>query len=182
MLDVLGGRLLPDAPLATPEQPAPADLEASKETCLTPSANARAAAGGRGLLLNGFPYDATTKRHVGFVPQDDRLYGPLTVAETLRYSAELRLPASVPAAQKDASVDDLIAELGLGAVRDARVGDAARRGVSGGERKRAAIGHELVHEPLVPVNFFAEHYFRSNALHCTTTARILIPAECSAVS
>ena len=29
---------------------------------------------------------------------------------------------------------------------------------------------------------FAEHYLRSNALHCTATARILIPAECSAVS
>jgi len=29
---------------------------------------------------------------------------------------------------------------------------------------------------------FAEHYFRSNALHCTATARVLIPAECSAVS
>ena len=28
---------------------------------------------------------------------------------------------------------------------------------------------------------FAEHYFRSNALHCTATARILIPAECSAI-
>ena len=27
---------------------------------------------------------------------------------------------------------------------------------------------------------FAEHYFRSNALHCTATSRILIPAECSA--
>ena len=29
---------------------------------------------------------------------------------------------------------------------------------------------------------FAEHYFGSNALHCTATARILIPAECSAIS
>ena len=29
---------------------------------------------------------------------------------------------------------------------------------------------------------FAEHFFRSNALQCTATARILIPAECSAVS
>ena len=28
----------------------------------------------------------------------------------------------------------------------------------------------------------AEHFFRSSALHCTATARILIPAECSAVS
>ena len=29
---------------------------------------------------------------------------------------------------------------------------------------------------------FAEHFFRSNALHCTATARMLIHAECSAVS
>ena len=28
----------------------------------------------------------------------------------------------------------------------------------------------------------AEHFFRSNALHCTATALILIPAECSAIS
>ena len=29
---------------------------------------------------------------------------------------------------------------------------------------------------------FAEHFFGSNALHRTATARVLIPAECSAVS
>ena len=29
---------------------------------------------------------------------------------------------------------------------------------------------------------FAEHFFRSNARHCTATACILMPAECSAVS
>lgn len=28
---------------------------------------------------------------------------------------------------------------------------------------------------------FAEHYFRLSALHCTATARSLIPAECSAI-
>ena len=28
---------------------------------------------------------------------------------------------------------------------------------------------------------FAEHFFRSSALHCTATARILIPAQCSAI-
>ena len=28
---------------------------------------------------------------------------------------------------------------------------------------------------------FAEHFFRSITLHCTATARVLIPAECSAV-
>ena len=29
---------------------------------------------------------------------------------------------------------------------------------------------------------FAEHFFRSNALHCTAMARVLIPAQCSAIS
>ena len=32
-----------------------------------------------------------------------------------------------------------------------------------------------------PVNFLRTHFFRSNALQCTATARILIPAERSAV-
>ena len=33
-----------------------------------------------------------------------------------------------------------------------------------------------------PVNFLQNTFFRSSALHCTATARILIPAECSAFS
>ena len=33
-----------------------------------------------------------------------------------------------------------------------------------------------------PVEILRNTFFRSNALHCTATARILIPAECSAVS
>ena len=37
-------------------------------------------------------------------------------------------------------------------------------------------------EHLFARQLFAEPFFRSNALHCTGTARILIPAECSAVS
>ena len=34
----------------------------------------------------------------------------------------------------------------------------------------------------LPVEIVADHFFGSNALQCTATARILIPAECSAVS
>jgi len=35
---------------------------------------------------------------------------------------------------------------------------------------------------VLPVNILRNTFFRSNALHCTATARVLIPAECSAIS
>ena len=49
--------------------------------------------------------------------------------------------------------------------------------VVGGFFIRLWMGFEFIYAR----QLFAEHYFRSNALHCTATARILIPAECSAV-
>ena len=33
-----------------------------------------------------------------------------------------------------------------------------------------------------PVEIMQNTFFRSNALHCTATARVLIPAQCSAIS
>ena len=47
------------------------------------------------------------------------------------------------AKQVQARVDRVVADLGLEEVRTARVGDAARRGVSGGQRKRCSIGVEV---------------------------------------
>ena len=43
-------------------------------------------------------------------------------------------------------------------------------------------GPSYLNETVCARQLFAEHFFRSNALHCTATARVLIPAECSAVS
>lgn len=47
--------------------------------------------------------------------------GTLTVRENLRFSAALRLPRSVPQKEKEARVNDLITELGLTKVADAKV-------------------------------------------------------------
>ena len=99
------------------------------------------------IRVNGASYTTQLQQHVGFVPQDDLLLGTLTVYETLLISAELRLPSTVPRAEKVRAVLSVIEELGLGKVRDSRVGDKFVRGVSGGERKRVSIGQELVHEP-----------------------------------
>lgn len=41
----------------------------------------------------------------------------------------------------------LIEELGLQKVKDSKVGGQFKRGISGGEKKRVAIGCELITDP-----------------------------------
>eukprot|EP00924_Labyrinthula_sp_SR-Ha-C_P001240 maker-scaffold_7-snap-gene-18.45-mRNA-1 protein AED:0.02 eAED:0.02 QI:0/0/0/1/1/1/2/0/649 len=89
------------------------------------------------------------RRKVAYVMQDDLLFPTATVRESLDFSARLRLPASIADddEQRDQIVTDLIESLGLAHVQDTKVGSVNLRGVSGGERKRVAIGIELVTNP-----------------------------------
>ena len=75
-----------------------------------------------------------------FVQQNDILFPQLSVQETLDIAVSLR---GDKLKSKD-SVDTLINYLGLKKVKHSLVGDAKTRGISGGERKRLAIGNELV--------------------------------------
>lgn len=78
---------------------------------------------------------------------DDLMYENLTVKETLQFAARLRLPSSMPWSVKQERVQKIINELGLRKCENSRVGGAAERGISGGERKRLSIGMELVTDP-----------------------------------
>lgn len=60
----------------------------------------------------------------------------LTVRETLRFAAALRLPASVSEEQKALIVEQTIMELGLKDAADTLVGGPFRKGISGGEKRR----------------------------------------------
>ncbi|BBN16152.1 ATP-binding cassette, subfamily G (WHITE), member 2 [Marchantia polymorpha subsp. ruderalis] len=82
-----------------------------------------------------------------YVMQDDLLFPMLTVKETLRFAAELRLPSS--SAEKSSRVREVIKQLNLSKVEDTIIGDEGHRGVSGGERRRVSIGKEIVHDPLL---------------------------------
>ncbi|KAM0859264.1 hypothetical protein ACQ4PT_047314 [Festuca glaucescens] len=95
------------------------------------------------VLADGRPPCRAVRRRTGFVAQDDVLHPQLTVRETLVFCAMLRLPTSTPAAAKTGAAEAVIAELGLGACADTMVGN----GVSGGERKRVSIGHEMLVNP-----------------------------------
>eukprot|EP00741_Cyanophora_paradoxa_P023432 tig00021582_g22636.t1 len=101
------------------------------------------------ILLNGRPRDKYFKRIAGYVLQDDVLRSTLTVKETLMFAAELRLPEEMGRTAKEKKVMAVIQELGLTKVVDTRIGDALKRGISGGERKRVSIGCELLTSPMI---------------------------------
>lgn len=106
---------------------------------------------------------------VGYVRQDDFLLPYLTVRETLRFAAALRLPAQVDQQLINAIVEDTISELGLKAAADStsrrgisglsgmsiidiireHAADQRERGNKGGERRRLSIGCVLVTLPSV---------------------------------
>ncbi|XP_078442909.1 ABC transporter G family member 9-like, partial [Wolffia australiana] len=133
-----------------------------KTTLLTALAGQLAVTGS--VSYNDRPLTSAMRRRIAFVPQDDVLYPHLTVEETLLYTARLRLPAPLARTMARAVAD----QLGLGACRASLVGGPARRGVSGGERKRVSIGQELLVDPsLVLLDE------PTSGLDSTTAARIV---------
>ena len=89
----------------------------------------------------------------GYVLQDDHLLPNLTVRETLHYTATLKFASSmrVTASMDDdlinLRVDEVVSEMGLRHVADARVGGTIIRGISGGERRRVSIAVQLLQDP-----------------------------------
>lgn len=81
---------------------------------------------------------------IGYVDQQDILPSMLTVQEALMFAARLRLPESIPDKQKQEKVFEVMKQLGIIDIKDTRIGNHERRGISGGEQRRVSIGLELV--------------------------------------
>ncbi len=96
------------------------------------------------LLINGNKVLSikAIKHRTGFVNQFDILFPDLTAREQLIYTAKLS-----GLADPQAKSQEILSVLGLEKCADTRVGDEVKRGVSGGERKRVAIGVELITDP-----------------------------------
>ena len=77
---------------------------------------------------------------IAFIYQDDSFFSQLSVRETLQLAASLRLyeHANVNA------INETIHYLALDHVADSPIGDVITRGISGGERKRLAVGCEML--------------------------------------
>lgn len=101
---------------------------------------------GGSITLNGHPKEERTfNRIAAYVEQTD-LHAPLTtVREAVSFSAALRLPPEVPAAQREAFVAQCLALLELTDIQDRLVGLPGTPGaLSPQERKRLTICVELV--------------------------------------
>ncbi|KAL2223218.1 P-loop containing nucleoside triphosphate hydrolase protein [Thermoascus aurantiacus ATCC 26904] len=84
-----------------------------------------------------------------YVMQQDVLIPTLTVRETLRYSADLRLPPPTTEEERRTIVEQVIQELGLKECADTRIGNTMHKGCSGGEKRRTSIGVQMLSNPSV---------------------------------
>jgi len=84
---------------------------------------------------------------IGYVPQDDIMHADLTVAEALYFSARLRLPSDHSDAEIRRRIATVLDDLGLNESAHTRIGNAERRGISGGQRKRVNVAMELLTDP-----------------------------------
>jgi ABC-type multidrug transport system ATPase subunit/pSer/pThr/pTyr-binding forkhead associated (FHA) protein len=82
------------------------------------------------------------RSRIGLVPQDDLVHRTLTARQALSYSAMLRLPPDTHRVERDAIVEETLAELGMTAHADVRIGK-----LSGGQRKRVSVALELLTSP-----------------------------------
>ena len=98
------------------------------------------------VRLDGRPLDEWRSRSahlVGYVPQDDVVHRQLRLRKALQYAGALRLPHA-DGADVHRRAEAVLSLLDLKHRARARIGT-----LSGGERKRANIGVELVTEPRV---------------------------------
>ncbi|KZO94482.1 hypothetical protein CALVIDRAFT_484187 [Calocera viscosa TUFC12733] len=116
---------------------------AGKTTCLDVLAQRKNIGVVRGdILMNGRPLGANFARGTAYAEQMDVHEESATVREALRFSAYLRQEASVPKAEKDKYVEDIIELLEMDDLAEALV-----LGLGVEARKRLTIGVELASKP-----------------------------------
>mmetsp|Transcript_11778 Transcript_11778/g.29026 ORF Transcript_11778/g.29026 Transcript_11778/m.29026 type:complete len:1553 (-) Transcript_11778:344-5002(-) len=96
------------------------------------------------IFLEGSPIDDGFGQHVGYIPKDDLNYATLTVRETLRMSARMRVGEFADVLRK-IIVEIVMKFFGLdGHISSTIVGDETIRGISGGQKRRLSVACEIV--------------------------------------
>ncbi|KAH8095625.1 ATPase [Aureococcus anophagefferens] len=116
-------------------------------------------AGGYGVTTGDIAVHVGGERHAGgglgrlsslvaFVPQDDVMLPELTVRQTLTFYAAIKADRPLSSAEIDQRVADVLRIVLLArSTHDVVIGDAERRGISGGQKKRVNVAMEIVSNP-----------------------------------
>ncbi|KAJ3008195.1 hypothetical protein HKX48_008714 [Thoreauomyces humboldtii] len=133
------------------------------------------------VLLDGrVPEVDLWSQQTCFVDQEDQLHEHITVRETLLFAARLRISGSETARQ--ARVEHIITALQLGDCADNTVGTVGNRGISGGEKKRLAIGVHLLARPsLLFLDEPTSSLDSSSALHLVSLLSKIASADGMAI-
>jgi ABC-type multidrug transport system ATPase subunit/pSer/pThr/pTyr-binding forkhead associated (FHA) protein len=97
------------------------------------------------LLFAGNNFEEFRKiygQRIGYVPQSDILHTQLTTRKALEYGAALRLPSDTSKAEQVTRVQEVLDKLELTQRANLKISK-----LSGGQRKRASIGLELLTSP-----------------------------------
>ncbi|KAI4595189.1 hypothetical protein KJ359_007165 [Pestalotiopsis sp. 9143b] len=103
------------------------------------------------LTFNGaVPSDSVIRSVVSYVSQDDDALLPsLTVRETLRFAAGLRLPSWMSKQQKYDRAEEVLLKMGLKDCANNLIGSDLIKGISGGEKRRVSIAVQILTDPRV---------------------------------
>ena len=99
--------------------------------------------------INGQIVDGDALLPAAMVEQEVNFFPHMTVRETLDFRVELEMGRALSKSQRNAMVEDLMAQMRLTKVADTVVGDGKVRGISGGERKRLSVAVELIQSPSI---------------------------------
>ena len=100
------------------------------------------------VLVNNIPLNSNNFGKIAaYVMQDDILLSTMTPFESLTFAANLRLNCSKE--ERKARVNLLISDLMLKKCANRTIGSIIDGGISGGEKKRTAIGVEMITDPQI---------------------------------
>ncbi|XP_027333867.1 pleiotropic drug resistance protein 3-like isoform X1 [Abrus precatorius] len=102
------------------------------------------------IRIGGYPkVQKTFARVSGYCEQND-IHSPyITVEESVKYSAWLRLPTEIDSVTKGKFVEEVLETIELDDIKDCMVGIPGQSGLSTEQRKRLTIAVELVSNPSI---------------------------------
>jgi ABC-type multidrug transport system ATPase subunit/ABC-type multidrug transport system permease subunit len=121
LLNVLSGRMAPDS---------------------VPNSTLKAAVSLNGCIIDPVEY----KQRFAYVMAEDSLYATTTPREAFQFVCKLRCP-HLNEEQRNERTEWMIETLGLQSCADTYIGNPLIKGVSTGEKKRTAVGIELLPNP-----------------------------------